>query len=148
MTQDCPCPREIDSGKLKMRLHVTIASDVQAVALFTEQVMDLVRKTNSAQGNEFGLEMSLREALANAVLHGCKSDPKKQVECCVACDDEGGMLIVVRDPGAGFDPAAVPNPLEGENLLATHGRGIFLINQLMDDVRFANGGTEIRMRKF
>lgn len=148
MTQDCPCPREFESSKVKMRLHATIASDVEAVGLFTDQVMDLVRETNSAAGKEFGLEMSLREALANAVLHGCKSDPKKQVECCVACDDEGGMLIVVRDPGEGFDPAAVPSPLNGENIFATHGRGIFLINQLMDDVRFDRGGTEIRMRKF
>lgn len=148
MTQDCPCPREFDPSKLKMRLHATIASDVDAVGLFTDQVMELVRETNSAEGKEFGMEMSLREALANAVLHGCKSDPKKQVECCVACDDEGGMLIVVRDPGEGFDPAAVPSPLDGENVFATHGRGIFLINQLMDDVKFENGGSEIRMRKF
>lgn len=148
MTQDCPCPREIAQDKLKMRLHATIASDVEAVGLFTDQVMELVRETNSATGKEFGMEMSLREALANAVLHGCKSDPKKQVECCVACDDAGGMLIVVRDPGEGFNPAAVPSPVDGENVFATHGRGIFLINQLMDDVRYENGGTEIRMRKF
>lgn len=148
MTQDCHCPRQFDPSKLKMRLHATIASDVEAVGLFTDQVMGLVRETKSAEGNEFGLEMSLREALANAVLHGCKSDPQKQVECCVACDNEGGMLIVVRDPGEGFDLTTLPNPLAGENLHATYGRGIFLINQLMDDVRFENGGSEIRMRKF
>jgi len=58
------------------------------------------------------------------------------------------MLIVVRDPGEGFDPTAVPSPVDGENVFATHGRGIFLINQLMDDVRYEHGGTEIRMRKF
>ena len=148
MTQDCPCPKQFDAGKLKLRLHATIASDVEAVGLFTDQVMDLVREMNCAEGKEFGIEMSLREALANAVLHGCKSDPGKQVECCVACDDQGGMYIVVRDPGEGFDPASLRNPVDGENVLATHGRGIFLINQLMDDVRFESGGREIRMRKF
>jgi serine/threonine-protein kinase RsbW len=148
MSQNDPCPTHFDASKLKLKLHATIASDVDAVGLFTDQVMELVRETNSAEGKEFGLEMSLREALANAVLHGCKSDPGKQVECCVACDDQGGMYIVVRDPGEGFDPASVPNPLDGENVLATHGRGIFLINQLMDDVTFESGGREIRMRKF
>jgi serine/threonine-protein kinase RsbW len=56
------------------------------------------------------------------------------------------MLIVVRDPGPGFDPASIPSPVTGQNLFSTGGRGIFLINQLMDEVRFEKGGTEIRMR--
>jgi serine/threonine-protein kinase RsbW len=57
------------------------------------------------------------------------------------------MLIVVRDPGTGFDPADLPSPVTGENLLFNHGRGIFLINELMDDVEYRGGGTEIWMRK-
>ena len=57
------------------------------------------------------------------------------------------MLIVVRDPGEGFDPASIPSPIEGERLYLSHGRGIFLINQLMDSVKFQRGGTEIHMRK-
>jgi anti-sigma regulatory factor (Ser/Thr protein kinase) len=35
----------------------------------------------------------------------------------------------------------------GENIYSNHGRGIFLINQLMDEVQFKNNGTEIHMRK-
>jgi serine/threonine-protein kinase RsbW len=69
------------------------------------------------------------------------------VQCCIACDEEHGILIVVRDPGPGFDPHALPSPLMGENLFAAHGRGIYLINQLMDEVSFKRGGTEIHMRK-
>jgi serine/threonine-protein kinase RsbW len=71
----------------------------------------------------------------------------KKVQICVSCDEDRGILIVVRDPGEGFDPEDLPSPLKGENLLRSHGRGIFLINQFMDDVDFARGGTEIRMRK-
>jgi anti-sigma regulatory factor (Ser/Thr protein kinase) len=56
-------------------------------------------------------------------------------------------MIVVRDPGEGFVPSAVPNPLDAENLHSTHGRGIYLINQLMDEVSFERNGAEIRMRK-
>ena len=63
------------------------------------------------------------------------------------CDPESGMLIVVRDPGSGFDPAEVPSPVVGERLFADHGRGIYLINHLMDEVRYERGGTEIWMRK-
>jgi serine/threonine-protein kinase RsbW len=56
-------------------------------------------------------------------------------------------MIVVRDPGAGFSPSEVPNPLAAENLHSHHGRGIYLINQLMDEVSFDRNGAEIRMRK-
>jgi serine/threonine-protein kinase RsbW len=80
-------------------------------------------------------------------VHGAKEDPNKIVECIVACDEERGMLIVVRDPGQGFDPASIPNCCQGENIYSNHGRGIFLINQLMDEVAFHNGGTEIHMIK-
>ena len=100
-----------------------------------------------AKGKELEIETAMREALANAVTHGCREDPDKQVEFVVACDDNRGMLIVVRDPGKGFDPAEIPSPIVGKCLFEEHGRGIYLINQLMDEVRFEQGGTEIYMRK-
>jgi serine/threonine-protein kinase RsbW len=99
-------------------------------------------------GKEFQIELALREALANAIVHGCGNDPSKNVEFCVACDETRGLLIVVRDPGSGFDPASIPSPITGQNVFSEHGRGIFLISQLMDEVHFERGGTEIHMRKF
>jgi serine/threonine-protein kinase RsbW len=81
------------------------------------------------------------------VVHGAKEDPSKTVECIVACDEQKGMLIMVRDPGPGFDPASIPNPCNGSNIYSSHGRGIFLINQLMDEVKFQKNGTEIHMLK-
>jgi serine/threonine-protein kinase RsbW len=81
------------------------------------------------------------------VVHGCGGDPLRFVQVSVGCDEDRGMIIMVRDPGSGFDPDKIPNPLLGENLYASHGRGIYLINQLMDEVRYEKGGTEIWMRK-
>ncbi len=66
---------------------------------------------------------------------------------CCACQEGRGVLIVVKDEGPGYDPATLPSPLVGENIHFEHGRGIFLINLLMDEVRFARGGSEIFMRK-
>lgn len=100
-----------------------------------------------AEGNEFQIELALREALANAIVHGCKNDTSKKVECCVACTESSDVVILVRDPGEGFIPNAVPNPLAADKLRSTHGRGIYLINQLMDEVSFERNGSEIRMRK-
>ena len=56
-------------------------------------------------------------------------------------------MIVVRDPGPGFDVAAVPNPIERDNLFKESGRGVFLINQLMGAVEFTEEGRTVLMRK-
>src|SRR3954470_3758177 len=98
-----------------------------------------MRSMQCGCGKEFQMETALRESLANAIIHGCKSDPSKNVQCTVACDEDRGMLIIVRDAGRGFDAAQLPNPLRAENLFSDHGRGIFMINQLMDHVSLHAG---------
>jgi serine/threonine-protein kinase RsbW len=138
---------EFDGRELILRLERTIPGHVSAIGPVVEQVMRAVGQMGCAEGKEFEIETALQEALANAVVHGCEGDPEKQVQFVVACDDERGMLIVVRDPGVGFDPATIPSPVVGKCIFAEHGRGIYLINQLMDEVRFDEGGTVIRMRK-
>ncbi len=138
---------EFDPDKLQATVRVTLAGDRNCVEPVVASIMQVVQQMNCARGKEHEVELALQEALANAVVHGCKNDPTQIVECIVACDPERGMLIVVRDPGRGFDPRAIPNPTTGENLYSTHGRGIFLINELMDKVEFRKNGTEIRMVK-
>jgi serine/threonine-protein kinase RsbW len=138
---------DFDAGKLDLKLSVTLSGDRDAIDPVVRSVMKVVREMKCAEGHEDDIELALTEALANAVVHGAKSDPSKVIECDVACDEQRGMLIVVRDPGPGFDPAQIANPCRGENLYSNHGRGIYLINQLMDDVQFHKNGTEIHMRK-
>jgi len=138
---------DFDPARLRLRVRVTLAADRTSVDAVVQQVMDIVRQMKCANGKEDAIELSLQEALANAVVHGAKEDPDKIIECLVACDEQRGMLIIVRDPGEGFDPAAIPSCTVGENLYSDHGRGIFLINQLMDEVKFHKNGTEIHMVK-
>jgi serine/threonine-protein kinase RsbW len=138
---------EFEANKLILRLDTVIEGRPEAVAPTVEGVMQVVRAMGCAAGKEHDVEIALQEALANAVIHGCKNDPGKKVECCVACDESRGLLIVIRDPGDGFDPAAIPSPVVGRHVYSTHGRGIFIINQLMDEVWFERGGTEIYMVK-
>ena len=138
---------DFDPEKLILRVRVTLAAKRQAVDEVVQRVMETVRQMKCANGKEDAIELSLQEALANAVVHGAKEDPSKIVECLVACDEQRGMLIIVRDPGEGFDPTAIPTCTMGQNLYSDHGRGIFLINQLMDEVKFHRNGTEIHMVK-
>jgi serine/threonine-protein kinase RsbW len=137
---------EFETGKLLVKVDMTLPGDVNAIPPFVEKVMSVVKELGCTDGREFEIELVLSEALANAIQHGCKHDPSKKIQCCVACDQTRGMLIVVRDAGPGFDPACIPSPVKGQNLFSTRGRGIYLINQLADEVRFEKGGTEIRMR--
>ncbi len=130
-----------------MQFEVTLPADVSAISPVVDWVMRLVDELEYGDEKEFEIEMALREALANAVLHGCKSDPAKTVECFVKGDRNEGILIVVRDPGAGFDPKSLPAPTDASKLGADHGRGIFLIQNLMDEVTHEQNGTVIRMRK-
>jgi serine/threonine-protein kinase RsbW len=129
------------------RFEVILPADVQAITPVVTWVMRLIGELEYAAGKEYEIEIALREALANAILHGCKGDASQQIQCIVSGDKERGVLIVVRDPGPGFDPSAVESPTEEQNLYADHGRGIYLINKLMDEVKYENGGKEIHMRK-
>ena len=141
-------PREFAREDLKILVEITIPGHATAISPVVDQVMHHVSaRCGASEADHDHIELALREALANAVRHGCKNDPNQSVHCTVGCDSQGDMLIVVRDSGEGFEPSGVPSPLVGENLYSHHGRGIFLINQLMDEVSFDRGGTEIRMVK-
>ncbi|MEZ5317842.1 MAG: ATP-binding protein [Vicinamibacterales bacterium] len=127
-------------------MNLIVPAEPAAIDRVTEGVMHVLHE-HGVKDDDHHIELALQEALANAVRHGCRNDPSKQLQCIVTCDQEGEVGIVVRDPGPGFDPGTVPNPLEDANLFKPSGRGIYLINQLMDEVQFARGGSEIRMRK-
>jgi serine/threonine-protein kinase RsbW len=147
LPEDAAAPIQFECDDLIVRLDVELPGDAAAITPVVDRVLALARDAGCAQGKEFELETPLREALANAVRYGCDHNASKTVQLSVACDRERGMVIVVRDPGPGFDPAQVPSPVAAEQLFSHHGRGIFLINQLMDHVEFGHGGREIRMHK-
>lgn len=136
-----------DTKRFLLQIDMRLPAQREAVDPAVQQIMAEVRKTHCVEGKEDDIELALSEALANAVVHGCQCDPTKTVECFVVCDEKRGLVIVVRDPGTGFDPASVPVPTEAENIYAHHGRGVYLMNQLMDEVKFHKNGTEIHLIK-
>ncbi|MET0213439.1 MAG: ATP-binding protein [Vicinamibacterales bacterium] len=127
--------------------NMTIPADPQAIPKVTDGVMQVLVNRHWSEERIMQIELALQEALANAIRHGCKGDASRKVQCIVNCQSGGEVLIVVRDPGTGFDAKTVPDPLAGENVLKSSGRGIFLINQLMDEVELKDGGRELRMKK-
>jgi serine/threonine-protein kinase RsbW len=144
---DNPEGQKLQPGKSSLKLKITLVADRDAVDPVVQSVMELVRQIHCDSDKHDAIELALTEALANAVVHGAKGDPSKTVECDVVSNEDQSILIVVRDPGSGFDPGSIPDPLRGESVYSDHGRGIFLINQLMDEVKFLKNGTEIHMIK-
>jgi anti-sigma regulatory factor (Ser/Thr protein kinase) len=126
---------------------MTIPADASAIPTITDGVTHVLHDKGWSEQDVMAVELAVQEAVANGIRHGCRGDSTKTVQCSVACDASGEVIITVRDPGQGFDLEAIPNPLEPDNLLKPSGRGIFLINGLMDEVQFADGGRQVRMRK-
>lgn len=128
-------------------MNMVIPADFGSMGTVSAGVQELLESKGWPEDAVASVELALQEALSNAIRHGCKNDPNKKVQCSVSIDGAGAIVIVVRDLGQGFDPRAVPSPLEEDNLLKPGGRGVFLINQLMDTVVFSDEGRQVVMRK-
>ena len=126
---------------------MTIPADPAAIPTVTEGVTGMLVQKHWPEEQIMSIELALQEAVANGIRHGCRGDVSKQLQCTVNISGDGEVIITVRDPGQGFDPTAVPDPLAPQNVLKPSGRGIFLINGLMDDVQFADGGRALQMKK-
>ena len=129
-----------------IRLDISFPADVKRVGEVVDKVVALTYQLHGETGKEQEIALALTEALANAVKHGSKNDPSLKVQCQVIAEG-AALTIIVRDSGPGFDPSSVANPLELAGLTADHGRGLHMIRQLMDEVRFERNGAEIHMTK-
>jgi anti-sigma regulatory factor (Ser/Thr protein kinase) len=130
-----------------LEIDTWIRSEINAISPLVERLMLLIEGSHCVNGEEPIVELALREALNNAVVHGNRLNAQKLVHVRCRCAVGKGISITVSDQGAGFDWNAVPNPLSVENLTAEHGRGIHLMKRLMDEVSFDRRGTKVHMVK-
>ena len=129
-------------------LDLRMPAEPQAMAGVADAISEVLTQLEVPEEKRSEIALAVQEALANAVVHGCGNDPSKEVRCRLRSDSAGRIVIIVTDPGPGFDPNALSDPKQQENLHEDHGRGVYLIRQLMDKVQFENGGNEIRMWKY
>ena len=129
-----------------IELERTLPSEVAAISPFVDKLMRLIRKFGCAAEGENDVEIALREALANAIIHGNHENPGKHVHVRCRCEPSE-ISIAVKDEGQGFDVDKIADPTAPENNGSIHGRGIYLMKALMDEVRFEAGGVAVHMRK-
>jgi len=126
---------------------LTMRSEVNAISPLVDRLMSLIKMSHCVPGDDRDVEIALREALANAVLHGNKEEIQKKVHIDCHVQPVKELSLVIKDEGSGFDPAMVPDPTKTENILSETGRGIHLMRMLMDSVQFNDGGREVRLQK-
>jgi serine/threonine-protein kinase RsbW len=129
-----------------LNFHRVIHSDARLVDETVQEMTAVLNRLDWLDDIEL-VALTIQEALTNALVHGNRCDPEKTIGISISLNG-ASLFVSVNDSGSGFDPSGVPDPLAAENLLNTHGRGIFLMRHVMDEVEFNfDRGTEVRMRR-
>jgi serine/threonine-protein kinase RsbW len=135
------------SGSSILEIDFWMPSEVRAISPLVDRFMELIERAKCVPGAEFDVELAIREAVGNAVLHGNQKNPDKQVHLRCRCESGNGISIVVTDEGNGFDFLKILGNGLTSDPAGSDGHGIQLMRAYMDDVRFERGGTEVHMRK-
>jgi serine/threonine-protein kinase RsbW len=128
---------------------LTLPSRIDTVATAAAAVAEFVTRSGVSEDTAFGIDMAVREAVTNAVIHGNSQDEAKVVDIVLKSSPDA-LEISIHDQGPGFNPSEVPDPTAEENILKTSGRGIFFMRSFMDEVDWylpPEGGTTVRMLK-
>ena len=110
-----------------------------------ERMIDEVCEGSKVNEDYYGnILIAITEAVNNAIVHGNQKDPHKTF--CVSCESkQNALTFTVEDQGTGFDFENLPDPTDPENLEKPHGRGVFLMRHLADEVSFEDNGRVVEL---
>lgn len=119
-------------------LEYSLPPDPKAVPAARYAVAQVCRQEQVSEEMCAELDLALGEALANAVLHGGKYAPQKNVGLSLWRYDNS-LIVKVHDSGPGFNPPDPPYPMPDPEVHATHGRGLPLMQILTDAMVVCRG---------
>ncbi len=125
-------------------LHEKIPSSLPVAHQYLETFLQALRDAGWEGRDYFHVQMASEEALVNAVTHGNKESPDKQVEIEIHISAEE-VNMRFKDEGSGFNPNSLPDPRSEERIEEVHGRGVWLIREMMSEVRYIGRGNEVVM---
>ncbi len=123
-----------------------IPSDTVVGQALQDQILRQLEELQFAEHDLFGVRLALEEALVNAIKHGNRLDPTKNVRVQWLIDHER-VVIEIEDEGEGFDPGDVPDPTADENLERPCGRGIHLMRAFMTSIEYYDRGNRVVLIK-
>jgi len=84
----------------------------------------------------------MEELLSNALVHGNRRDKDKQIKVKMVFDSKK-FVLSVKDEGAGFDGESYLGRIREEQESVPDKRGLFIVDFLMDELRFNKKGNEV-----
>ena len=129
-----------------MKKKFQVPSELSQVQKASEQVLTFLRPLDLKDAAKFDIRLCLEEALVNAIKYGNRQKKELPVVVDVEYGDDQ-IRIRIKDQGSGFNPDELPDCTDGENRLRNHGRGVYLMHQLMDEVRYNDKGNSLTMVK-
>ncbi len=125
-----------------MKNNIQFPSKIENISII-ERLVDELTQQNQINSEIYGnMLVSMVEAVNNAIIHGNKLDESKSVKVEYELNDNL-FTFSVKDDGDGFDFKNLPDPTAPENLEKPHGRGIFLISHLVDELHFEDNGSKL-----
>ena len=128
------------------KIEFEIPSVMSLMHTILDYLMKRVEKNGVITSADSSLFIALDEAFVNAVKHGNKFDATKLVRISAEVSPKEARFTV-EDEGDGFNLAEVPDPTNPENLFKTSGRGVLIIHNVMDEVRYNERGNRVEMVK-
>lgn len=119
----------------------SLPENIRIVESFIDNAKEKYHLNDDIYGN---IMIAVTESVNNAIIHGNKSDNKKNVSLFLSLE-KSQIKFIVEDQGTGFDYENLPDPTLPENLSKPGGRGIFLMKNLSDEVAFKNEGRIAEM---
>lgn len=126
--------------------YISFSSSLENIPLVEKYIDDLYEEFRFSQEIYGNILISTLEAINNAIIHGNKKDPNKNVILEVELKDSNCLVLSVSDQGKGFDYNNLPDPVAPENIEKPYGRGIFLIKHLADECTFHNNGKTVEVK--
>ncbi len=124
----------------------TIRSTLDEAHSLITEVMGKLDGSAWNTKDQFAINLSLEEALVNAVNHGNRADPSKKVMFACRLDDDR-IFFRIEDEGDGFNPDALPDPTDPEHIMIASGRGVFLIRSYATNVKWNAKGNVVEFEK-
>lgn len=127
-----------------MNKELVIKSKIENMSL-VENFIDEVAVELSIVSDLYGnVLISTIEAVTNAIIHGNDNNPDKIVKINVEKADNT-LNVTVADEGPGFNVDIVPDPTKPDYIEQPNGRGIFLMKNLTDDLKFDKNGAVVTL---
>ena len=119
----------------------SVKENVSLAGRFVDEICEFYNIGDENYGN---ILVAVTEAVSNAIVHGNRLNPEKEVRFHYETKDNN-LCFIIEDEGKGYNPDTLPDPTDPQNLENPNGRGVFLMRRLTDDIKILNNGTRVEL---